>query len=281
MKWSKTKYPGIRYREHETRKHGSIQKDRYFAIRYQLDGKRREEGLGWTSEGWTAEKAAHELSDIKKAHTPGKGAASLAEKRELEKARREKQIAETARFEKDNLTFREFFTDTYLPIAETSKKKRSYGTEEQLFRLWISPQIGNTPVKGITAFHMERIKKAMLTAGKSARTIQYAFATVRQVWNMARRSGIVKGDCPTKAVKPPKIDNRRLRFLSHEEAHTLLYGLAWWSEKLYNISLLSLHTGLRAGEIFNLQWGHVDFARGLISIVDTKSGRNRAAYMTG
>jgi len=47
------------------------------------------------------------------------------------------------------------------------------------------------------------------------------------------------------------------------------------------MSLLSLHTGMRAGEIFNLQWGHVDFERGFINIVDTKAGRNRTAFMTG
>jgi integrase len=46
------------------------------------------------------------------------------------------------------------------------------------------------------------------------------------------------------------------------------------------MALLSLKTGLRAGEIFNLKWAHVDFARGFINIVDTKSGRNRAAYLT-
>ena len=36
--WIKTSYPGIRYREHPTRKHG-VQKDRYFAIRYKLGGR--------------------------------------------------------------------------------------------------------------------------------------------------------------------------------------------------------------------------------------------------
>lgn len=37
-----TKFPGVRYREHETRKHG-IRRDQYFAVRYQKDGERREE----------------------------------------------------------------------------------------------------------------------------------------------------------------------------------------------------------------------------------------------
>ncbi|MCT4628009.1 hypothetical protein [Halodesulfovibrio sp.] len=50
FKWNSTSIRGIRYREHPTRKHG-VKKDRYFAICYQKDGKRREAALGWASEG--------------------------------------------------------------------------------------------------------------------------------------------------------------------------------------------------------------------------------------
>jgi len=63
-KWIGTKFKGVRYYEHPTRKHG-VKKDRYLAIRYQIDGKRIEEGIGWTSErdpeddqNWTEAKAA-------------------------------------------------------------------------------------------------------------------------------------------------------------------------------------------------------------------------------
>jgi len=48
--WISSSFKGIRYYEHITRKHG-IKKDRYFALRYQKNGKRVEEGIGWASEG--------------------------------------------------------------------------------------------------------------------------------------------------------------------------------------------------------------------------------------
>ena len=44
------------------------------------------------------------------------------------------------------------------------------------------------------------------------------------------------------------------------------------SLQLYNISLLSLHTGMRAGEVFALKWGHIDIDNGMIHIADPKSG---------
>jgi len=77
MKWHSSKYKGVRYREHESRKHG-VKRDRYLAIRYQKDGKRVEEGIGWTSERdpedgqfWTEAKAALVLERLKGAAKHG------------------------------------------------------------------------------------------------------------------------------------------------------------------------------------------------------------------
>jgi len=91
-KWISTKFPGIRYRVHPTRKYAN-KPDKYFAIRYQAEGKRKEEGLGWSSEKWTAEKAALALAELKKAHTTGEGPTRLTEKREIERLRKESDAA--------------------------------------------------------------------------------------------------------------------------------------------------------------------------------------------
>lgn len=294
VQWMQAKFPGVRFYEHLDRKHG-IRPDKNFYLRYRYQGKRYEEHVGWASQGWSAEKASIELSKLKEAHTTGNGPVSLAEKRELERLRREKVKAEEARLEKENISFGQYFQETYLPPEEGGDKKkkhknkelrrfteeqRKFITEEQLFRLWLAPHIGSIPFKDISEFHMRKIKKAMLDAKKSARTIQYAFAVVRQVWNMARRDKTAAGDCPTIHTKAPKFDNKRLRFLSFTEAETLLTALKDRSEQLHNIALMSLRTGMRAGEIFKLQWGYIDFARGLLNIVNTKTKRNRVAFMT-
>ena len=42
VKWHKTSFLGVRYREHTTRKHG-IRPDRCYSIRYKVDGKDKEE----------------------------------------------------------------------------------------------------------------------------------------------------------------------------------------------------------------------------------------------
>jgi len=280
--WKKTKYPGVRYYEHAIRKHG-VKKDRYYAIRYQKEGKRKEEGLGWASNGWTAEKANAELSELKKAYTTGTGATSLGEKRDIEKERREKEQVEKERSEKESVSFDEFFNNTYFPIAKRTKKEGSYNREKQNFENWIKPVIGNMSFSQIAPFHIEKIKKNMLDTEtkRTPRTIQYCFATVRQVWNMAKRDGLTGVDSPTKFVKIPRIDNKRMRFLTHEQADLLMKDLSSRSKQLHDMALLSLHCGLRAGEIFNLTWDDIDVGREILILRDTKNVKTRTAYMTG
>lgn len=279
-KWLKTNYPGVRYREHLTRKKG-IKKDRYYTIRYYIDdGQRKEEGLGWSSEGWTAEKAAQQLSELKKARRTGEGPLSLKEKRDSETERREQEAKLKIQEEINNITFHDFFYKSYYPTAQTSKKKSSYEKEEQHFRLWIEPVLGSLLFKDIKPFTIERIKKNMMDKGLSSRMVEYVLATIRQIWNQAIRDEMVSSESPTKKVRLVKIDNRRLRFLNHEEANLLLNALKVRDKQIYLISLLSLHTGMRMGEIFKLKWGDVDIKQGMITIKDAKTG-NRTAFMTG
>lgn len=59
----------------------------------------------------------------------------------------------------------------------------------------------------------------------SPRPINYCFAMIRQVFNYARSSGFYSGENPIKSLKERKTDNKRFRFLSHEEAEPLRGGL--------------------------------------------------------
>lgn len=270
--WHGSKFKGVRYYEHETRKYG-LRKDRYYAIRYQKDGQRREEGLGWASQGWTEQKAALTLAELKQASITGQGETTLAARRAKIRAKKEQEA-------KDNLTFARFFEETYFPQAKANKSQKSCRTEEHLYRLWISPVIGDKPLKKISPLDLERIKKKLSDAGRAPRSIHYCLATIRQVFNLARMLNLYDKDNPVSKVKKPSVDNRRLRFLTHKEADKLLETLRDRTPQLYKIALLSLHTGMRASEIFNLTWGDVDLTKGLLTLRNTKNGKTRQVFMT-
>jgi len=58
--WQQSQFPGVRFREHPTRKFNG-KPDMYYTVRFRVDGKRKEESLGWASEGWTPAKANAEM----------------------------------------------------------------------------------------------------------------------------------------------------------------------------------------------------------------------------
>ncbi len=279
IKWIKSDYPGVRYYEHEKRMHG-LHKDRNFYIRYQVDGNREEERLGWASEGWSAKKAFVVLAKLKEGIIKGEGPRSLKEKRETERAKRKAEEQEKAKEERESITFSAFFKDTYFPHAKLDKREESYKREDSLFRHWIEPTIGKKNLKEISPIDIDRIKKKMKDEGNSPRSIQYALAVIRQVFNLAHRNGIYQGESPTKSVKQPKINNRRQRFLTVDQVNELLIALQAKSFLVYGMALISVHCGLRFGEIAALKWGDIDLKQKHIAVKNPKNGKSRVAFIT-
>lgn len=274
----KTNFPGVRYYEHPKRKYG-INKDRYYTIRYKLNGKDKEEALGWASEGWTEKKAAARLYELKENQRTGIGAKTLAANRKASaEQERLKQEAEE-QIRRENISFDSVFKQ-YIEQSLQDKDSETCQNEIGLYNNWIQPLFGKTPMKDISPFILEKLKKQMFGAGRSPRTVKYALVVTRQVFNYAIKNDLYNGDNPVSKVKKPSEDNRRDRFLSHEEADLLLEALQQVSTETYHISLLSLHCGLRAGEIFNLTWNNIDFEHNILTAMDTKTGKNKSVVMT-
>jgi len=279
--WKKANTPGVRFRLHGTRKHG-VKFDQYFSIRYRVNGQLKEEGLGWATEGWTERKAGAVLAELKANQTTGQGPCTLAEKREEKSLVAQAQAARAKEDQAKNITFAEIFTQ-YLAYSQSNKRSEaSWKREEQLNRIYISPILNNLPLRKIAPIHLERIKKNMADSGLAPRTIRYALAVVRQVFNYAIREGHFSGQNPAagRKVIRPQEDNRRTRFLTRDEAEELLKELAKRSSEVHDMAMLSLYTGMRFGEIANLRWMDVDLFQGCIMLRNTKSGKNRPAFMT-
>jgi integrase len=276
--WISTKHPGLRYREHPERRHG-VKSDRYYAIRYQSGGKRIEEGLGWASEGWGEQKAVLVLAKLKEAAKTGEGATRLAEKRAQADEQRQAKAVADAVLAIENVTFADAW-GKYFPIAQANKRPHTAYAEEALFRLWVGPVLAQKLLKDIAPIHLERIKKTMTEAGRSAQTVRHALAMIRQVYNYAKRNSLYQGENPVLLVKKPTADAKRIRFLTPDEADHLLKALAERSPDVHDMALLALNAGLRAGEVFSMTWTDADFDHDLISLRDTKSGKTRQVPLT-
>ena len=276
-KWNKVE-KGIRYREHPSRKHG-IHRDRYYVLRFAIDGKMHQEALGWASEGITLDKARIELAKLKDARRTGEGPRSLVEKRTLADEQRKAAEDAAEAQAKAKITVENYWENRYWP-AQGHKAQGSLVAETGLWRKWLKRRIGEIPVVDLKPVHLEHVKADMLKAGKAPSSIKYAMAVVSQLWTMALKDGIVSTTSPTKSVALPKKDNRRLRHLTKDEAKALLDALVERSPLMHDMAVLALDCGLRLGEIVDLTWKDCDFSRGMLHIRDPKARVNRSAFMT-
>jgi len=280
-KWINGRLTGIQYYEHPSRKYTATKLDRYYRGRFKVDCKTYYATFGWWSEGWNEEEVFKKLQEFKRNAKTGTGPLSLKEERQILEAAKKEQEAERLIHEAQNMALSKFFYQTYAPHAMAEKSERSWHREESLFRLWISPVIGSLPFSSISSFHLERIRKNMLEGKCAPRSVQYAFATIRQVFNYANSIDATDIASPTKGIRWPKFDNRRMRFLDRTEANALLEALKPRSLQTYEIALLSLMTGMRAGEIFSLTWGQLDLTKGTLFIPGnkSKSKKGRTVYL--
>lgn len=294
--WIKSKYKGLRYREHLTKTTGvgrAKRPLRYYMMTFKIDGKTISESLGWEGDYIKNEEHAQrinqQLQNNRKDKTPP---FTLAELREENEVKQQEKEAEDLREAIRNLTFTEIF-ERFLEFSKQKKKNpRSWKREEQLARLHLFPVLGNIPLAKIAEVpHLRKIQNNMEKAELSPRSIRYALHVVRIVFNFAIDEGIHTGSNPAReesskkisgkkaGVKYPQEDNTKNRYLSREEAASLLTELAKRSGEVHDMAMLSLYTGMRFGEIANLRWSDVDLFQGMIMLRKTKSGKNRPAYL--
>ena len=178
MKWVKSKFQGVRYREHTTRKHG-VGADRYHTIFYKLNGKMIQEVLGWASVSWeeeingkkirmnwTEKRASLVLAELQKNHSLGIAPSTLKEKRLIQANALALQKAES-------LTVLEFWEQDYLHTLKARIKSSSWQKEVSHFENRIKPLMGNKPLKAITPEDVEEMVETMRSDDRSCATIDF------------------------------------------------------------------------------------------------------------
>lgn len=285
MGWIKSKFQGVRYREHAVRKHGLLP-DRYYTIFYKLNGKMVQEALGWASESWeeevngekkrvnwTEKRAAAVLAELQKNQSLGTGPRTLREKRALkEKAQ--------AILKAESLTLAEFWDQDYQHVLKARIKPTSWKKEVSHFKNRIRPAMGGKALTSITSVDVERMVDQMRTDELTPRTQQYAVGTFFRIWKHAAKRKLVKiGDNPATAVPVKQVNNTRLRILSPEELKNILQYLAASDPAAYDITLFCAYTGCRFSEAARLKWEHVDLDRNIALFTDTKNRDSREVHL--
>ena len=267
----KTQFPGVYEREAE-RTLGI--KDICYDISYKSnDGKKVWEKIGWKGHGYSGELARKIRNE------------RIITLQHGEELPAEKKVAPCMRD----------IWEKYKDWAMTNKTRAGRDDIYQ-YNKHIKEKFEDKRLNDISSFDLERLKADLTKDGLSPASVKHCLILIRQIFNKAITWGLYQGMNPVKGVKMPTIQNQRTRFLSHTEADRLLDYLKKpkprqkkdgtsvkvkkTSPYLHDISLLSLHTGMRASEIFALRGQDIDFGNAIITVRDTKNTNTRHAYMT-
>jgi integrase len=256
MRRVRTKYPGIFERKSDVRKFNG-KPDVCFDIAYRDQGRLVWEKVGWLSEGYSA-KLAEQV----------RGDRIRAIRHEEELPQQKKKVA----------LFKEI-AGKYLEWAKENKTRQGRDDISR-YENHLKPRFDDKKLNEVSPLDLERMKSELTKAGLSQATIKHCLVLFRQIYNKAIAWGLWNGENPVKKVKLPTLQNQRERFLSFEEANILLNALNGVSKTIYDMALISLHCGLRAGEMFSLKEQHIDLQNGIITISDPKNKTARKVFMT-
>jgi integrase len=264
---TKTNYSGVYELKSQTKKHLG-KADSCFYITYNQRGKKVWEKIGWLSEGYSAKVASHKRAE------------------RIQKIRHGEELPK----EKAKAPYFKEVAKKYTEWVE-GNKSRSGRDDKYMYKNHLAPVFDDKRLDEISAFDLERLKNDLIKKDYAPGSVKHCLILFRQMFNKAVLWGMHKGDNPIKGVKLPTVQNQRERFLSYNEASLLLDELKVDQSRkknpgekkdpqLHDMALLSLHCGLRAGEIFNLKGQDLDFENGLINISDPKNKERRKAFMT-
>jgi integrase len=200
------------------------------------------------------------------------------------------------------LTFEEFVEERYKSWVMSHQK-----TSKETLRLLALcyKYFGNRKLHEIDAWVIERFRAARLKEVKP-NSVNHDLAALRAALNRAIDWGLLKIH-PMRSVKRSKVDSdSKVRYLTPEENCQMREALdnreakhrterekfnQWrrqrgyaeypdfgtFTDHLKPIVLLALNTGMRRGELFNLEWENVNFTRRILTVVGAtaKSGKTR------
>jgi site-specific recombinase XerD len=169
------------------------------------------------------------------------------------------------------VTFTELAQDA-LDYSQTHK--RSYKQDNYRMAKLID-EFGLRPADTITSQDLERwlAEQAHEIKWKPA-TINRFKALLSLVFRLGIENGRIKNN-PAKLVRHRRENNARIRFLSDAEEMRLRKII----QENYTSHMpefeIALHTGLRCGEQYGVQWEDVDLERRLVTIILSKHGETR------
>jgi len=228
-----------------------VNHDQSFFIRYKRNGKSLEEKAGRSNQGWNAEKA-YQLRTERMSGTSAAG--------------NELQSNSDLLLQQD-WTFSKIFSE-YLRLRN---KLKGRANDIYRFKNYLEKEFANITPSCVTQDDIERFKHNLQNRELKPATIRHVLELLRRLANFAAKNNLCSG--LSFKIQMPKVENYKTEELNNAQLQKLMQVLEEESDiQVSNLVRLALYTGMRRGELFNLNWGDIDFYNKTITVKSDKKG---------
>ena len=225
--------------------------DQSFFIRYKRNGKSVEEKAGRSNQGWNAEKA-YQLRTERMSGTSAAG-------NELH--------SNSDLLSQQDWTFSKIFSE-YLRLRN---KLKGRANDVYRFKNYLEKEFANITPSCVTQDDIRRFKHNLQNRELKPATIRHVLELLRRLANFAAKNNLCSG--LSFKIQMPKVENYKTEELTNSQLQKLMQVLEEESDiQVSNLVRIALYTGMRRGELFNLNWGDIDFYNKTITVKSDKKG---------
>ena len=228
-----------------------VNQDQSFFIRYKRNGKSVEEKAGRSNQGWNAEKA-YQFRTERMSGTSAAGS-ELQSNSDL--------------LSQQDWTFSKIFSE-YLRLRN---KLKGRANDIYRFKNYLEKEFANITPSCVTQDDIERFKYNLQNRELKPATIRHVLELLRRLANFAAKNNLCSG--LSFKIQMPKVENYKTEELTNAQLQKLMQVLEEESDiQVSNLVRLALYTGMRRGELFNLNWGDIDFYNKTITVKSDNKG---------
>jgi len=225
--------------------------DQSFFIRYKRNGKSVEEKAGRSNQGWNAEKA-YQLRAKKMSGTSAAG---------------NEMQSNSDLLSQQDWTFSKILSE-YLRLRN---KLKGRANDIYRFKNYLEKEFANITPSCVNQDDIERFKYNLQNRELKPATIRHVLELLRRLANFAAKNNLCSG--LSFKIQMPKVENYKTEELTNAQLQKLMQVLEEESDiQVSNLVRLALYTGMRRGELFNLNWGDIDFYNKTITVKSDNKG---------
>jgi integrase len=171
-------------------------------------------------------------------------------------------------------TLSAFFKTHYLPYAKP--RKRSWGRDEEMFRLRIGPVFGGLLLGDISRHAVQGFHASLSENGLAPATADHHVKLLRYMLNLAVEWDLLEKN-PIAGIRLFNPDNKVEVLLSDEQLDRLVKALDTDRNRIVgDIALYLLSTGARLSEVLTAKWENVDLERSTWKVLAANAKSKKA-----